>query len=85
MRAHPAILEAGQLSGFYGDLECLKNIADFLDLATDQFAISWRIQNYTWNAPAFLVTPRDFSIRSAATESPLALAIAFCSLRALPR
>src|SRR5215471_8418313 len=34
---------------------------------------------------AFLVTPRDSSIRSAATESPLALAIAFCSLRALAR
>ena len=47
MRAYSAILEAGRLSGFYGKLECLKNIADFLDLATDQFAISWRIQNYT--------------------------------------
>jgi hypothetical protein len=30
-----------------------------------------------------LVKPRESSIRSAATESPLALAIAFCSLRAL--
>ena len=35
--------------------------------------------------PAILVTPRDSSTRSAATESPLALAIAFCSLRALSR
>jgi beta-glucosidase len=35
--------------------------------------------------PAFLVTPRDSSTRSAATESPLASAIAFCSLRALSR
>jgi len=32
-----------------------------------------------------LTTPRDSSIRSAATESPLALVIAFCSLRALAR
>jgi zeaxanthin glucosyltransferase len=32
-----------------------------------------------------LVTPRDSSTRSAATESPLASAIAFCSLRALSR
>jgi hypothetical protein len=44
MRAHPAILEAGQLSGFYGDLECLKNIADFLDLATDHLVLSWWVR-----------------------------------------
>ena len=35
--------------------------------------------------PLFLVTPRDASTRSAATESPLASAIAACSLRALSR
>src|SRR5580704_18980437 len=34
---------------------------------------------------AFSVTPRDSSTISAATDSPLALAIAFCSLRALSR
>ena len=28
MPAHPAILAAGQLSGFYGKLECLKSISD---------------------------------------------------------
>jgi hypothetical protein len=28
MRAYSAILEAGQLSGFYGKLECLKSISD---------------------------------------------------------
>jgi hypothetical protein len=33
----------------------------------------------------YAATPRDSSIRSAATESPLALAMAFCSLRALCR
>jgi hypothetical protein len=33
----------------------------------------------------YVVTPRDSSIRSAAAESPLALAMAFCRLRALSR
>jgi hypothetical protein len=28
MRAYSAIFEAGRLSGFYGNLECLKNISD---------------------------------------------------------
>jgi hypothetical protein len=28
MQAYSAILEAGQLSGFYGKLECLKSISD---------------------------------------------------------
>ena len=35
--------------------------------------------------PVFFVTPRDSSTRSAATESPLASAMAFWSLRALSR
>jgi len=37
------------------------------------------------DVPTYAVTPRDCSIRSAATESPLALAMAFSSLRALSR
>jgi hypothetical protein len=36
-------------------------------------------------AVVFSLAPRDSSIRSAATESPLASAIAFCSLRAFSR
>ena len=33
----------------------------------------------------FLLAPTDSSIKSAATESPLASAIAFCNLRAFSR
>ena len=35
--------------------------------------------------PASVTTPNDCSIRSAATESPLAFTIAFCIRRALSR
>jgi hypothetical protein len=43
MRAYSAIFEAGQLSGFYGDLECLKNISDI------QYQTGWPITMPTAN------------------------------------
>jgi hypothetical protein len=42
VRPHPVVLESGHFSGFDRGVECFKSFADFLDLAQNQSAISWR-------------------------------------------
>jgi hypothetical protein len=75
-------------------------LARWLALPLSREGVGIRLKNWTeagnfwavaedygskFAALTFLLISKDSSIRSAATESPLASAIAFCSLRAFSR
>jgi hypothetical protein len=45
MRSQSAVLESSHFAGFNPGPESFRGIADFLNLAPDQSAISWR---YAW-------------------------------------